>query len=98
MKRIQVIEIGRGARELNNYAVLPGRDAQALLAQELEFHWNRIEEIIKPVPGETDSYVILRKPSLIGGKRTIKVRIVEVGFTEDEATRELPPFDMSEAS
>ncbi len=89
MKRIQVIEIGRSAEELNNYIVLPGRDEHALLAMELEHYWNS-EGIIKPVPGEVDSYVILRKPSLIGGKRVIKVRILDIGATvSDEETQEI---------
>lgn len=86
MKHIQVTEIGRAAKELNHYAVLPGRDAQALLAQELEHYWE-LGSIISPVVGECDSFAVLRPKSLIGGKRTIKVRIVEVGLADDDTQR-----------
>jgi hypothetical protein len=93
MKQIQVTEIGRSARELMRYPVLAGRDAHALLASEIEFYWQE-GAIVSPVVGECDSFVVLRKPSLIGGKRVIKVRIVEVGIG-DEDTNEISTVELS---
>lgn len=83
MNYIQVTEIGRCAKELNCYPILSGRDPLAVLTSELEHYWDR-DAIITPVVGECDSYAILRKPSLIGGKRVIKVRLIEVGIADDD--------------
>jgi len=96
MQHIQVTEIGRNARELMHYPVLAGRDAHALLAQEIEAYWQD-GAIVSPVGGECDSYVVLRKPSLIGGKRVIKVRIVEVGSEAyaDDDTQEISTVELS---
>lgn len=92
MKYIQVIEIGRCAQELNRYPVLEGNNPQMLLAMELESYWNQQETIILPVQGEVDSYAVMRKPSLIGGKQTIKVRVIDVEEPiAYEDTREMLP-------
>lgn len=92
MNYIQVTEIGRCARELNRYPIISGRDPLAVLASELEFYWEH-DAIIMPVANECDSYAIMRKPSLIGGKRVIRVRIIDVGFDGDE-TQEIETVEL----
>lgn len=86
MDFIQVTEIGRCARELNFYPALVS-DPVALLALELERYWDD-GAIIVPVQGEENSYAVCRKPSLIGGKRTIKIRIVKVDADADTQSME----------
>jgi len=80
VKHLQVTEIGRCAKELNRYPILPGRDAEEILLQEVEFYWEH-DAIITPIVGEP-GYAVLRKPSLIGGRRNLRIRIVEVGVSD----------------
>lgn len=81
MKFIQVIEVGRGARELNRYPAIVS-DPLLLLALEVEQYWDA-GAIVSPVPGEDFSYTILRKPCPVGGKRNIKVRVIDVETEAD---------------
>lgn len=87
MIHIEIAEVGRGASEPVRYPAL-NTDPLELLAQELEFYFS-LGAIISPVYGFPDTYAVLRKPSLIGGRRNLVVRIVEVGITGDEDTSEL---------
>lgn len=82
MKQIEIAELGRGAPKPVMYPALT-TDALVLLAQELESYWSQ-GAIISPVYGEQDSYTILRKPSLLGGRRNLRIRIVEVGIDAED--------------
>lgn len=95
MKHIEIQQLGRGAPEPVRYPALT-TDPHELLAMELEVYFAQ-GAIISAVYGMPDTYAVLRKPSLIGGRRNLRIRIVEVGIADDD-TQKIPALFDDEVS
>jgi len=79
MKHIEISQFSRNTVDPVRYPVLPGRDAQALLAQELDGYWDQ-GAVVSPVHGEVDSFVVVRQHTPPWVNPGLRIRIIENGL------------------